>query len=374
MSSKGSINGQRRLRTGFVGAGFIADVHARVVSRIAGAALTAVFDVDGARAAVLAQRHGIPEVCGSVEELLNLVDVVHILAPPPLHAELAIACVERGADVLIEKPVAISSAECRQIAAATLASNSHVAVNHNATYSPAFRAAVEQVRQWRFGELQHVTAVVNIGLRQLSKGEHHHWIFRSPENLLLEQLPHPLSLILFLLGRVKNVSVLPSGAVTLKTGGSLYDTWQISLICQRGTAHCFISLGRECNDVWLQLIGQDGTAFVDLHRNTLRVNKKSRFMEPIEFFQDSLKNAGRTATQAANNLKDYVMGFVGLRPPGDPVFKSMLASITDFYDSLGTDRRTPAGLDEGTAVIEAYEQIVACLKPVFAQNQSARST
>jgi predicted dehydrogenase len=269
--------------------------------------------------------------------------------------------------------MATSTAECRQIAAAALASNSHVGVNHNATCFPGFRSAVEQIRRRRLGELQHVTVVVNVGLRQLSKGEHHHWMFRRPENLLLEQAPHPLSQILFLLGKVKSAAVLPAGEVMLNTGVRLYDTWQISLVCERGTAQCFISLGREYGDVWLQLIGQDATAFVDLRRNTFRISEKSRFMEPVDFFLDSLKNAGRTAGQASRNLTDYILGFVGLKPPGDPFFESMSRSIGGFYDALRANQRAPVGLDEGTAVIEAYEQIVAGAEPILNRVQTAGS-
>lgn len=362
------------LRTGFAGTGFIAEVHARAIAKLSGTRLTAVCDVDMGNASAFARRHSVQHICGSMEELLELVDVVHVLAPPPLHARLAIQCLERGRHVLVEKPIAISTAECRQLAAAALAGNSRVGVNHNATYFPAFRSVMEQVRHWRFGELQHVTAVVNVGLRQLSKGEHHHWMFRSPENLLLEQAPHPLSQILLLLGKVKSAAVLPAGEVVLNTGASLYDTWQISLVCERGTAQCFISLGRECNDAWLQLIGQDATAFVDLRRNTLRISEKSRFMEPVDFFLDSFRNAGRTAAQASRNLTNYALGFVGLKPPGDPIFEGMRASIADFYVSLHRGGRMPAGLDEGTAVIEAYEQIVAAVEPFLSQNQTAGTT
>lgn len=362
------------MRTGFAGTGFIAEVHARALKKLTGTSLMAVYDADLGRATAFARRHGIQHVCGSMEEILGQVDVMHILAPPPLHARLAIQCLERGLHVLIEKPLAISTAECREIAAAALATNSRAGVNHNATYLPAFRSVVEQICHRRLGELQHVTAVVNVGLRLLSKGEHHHWTFRSPENLLLEQAPHPLSQILFVLGKVKRAAVLPAGEVVLNTGASLYDTWQISLVCERGTSQCFISLGRECNDAWLHLIGQDATAFVDLRRNTLRVSEKSRFMEPVDFFLDSFRNAGRTAAQAGKNLTDYVAGFVGLRPPGDPFFESMCASIADFYDSLSTNRLAPAGLDEGTAVIEAFEQIVASAEPFLSLDQTDRTT
>lgn len=373
IKSKNPETKPRELRTGFIGTGFIAEVHARVLARIAGARLTGVFDTDATRASSFAHRHGAQYVCNSIAELSELVDVVHILAPPPFHAKHAIQCLERGLDVLIEKPIATSTAECRQIAAAALASNSHVGVNHNATCFPAFRSAVEQIRRRRFGELQHVTVVVNVGLRQLSKGEHRHWMFRKPENLLLEQAPHPLSQILFLLGKVKSASALPAGEVVLNTGVRLYDTWQISLVCERGTAQCFISLGREYGDVWLQLIGQDATAFVDLRRNTFRISEKSRFMEPLDFFLDSFRNAGRTASQAGRNLTDYVLGFVGLRPPGDPFCESMWASIGGFYDSLRANQHAPTSLEEGTAVIEAYEQIVAGAESILNQNKTART-
>lgn len=360
----------RPRRTGFAGTGFIADTHARVLQRIPGVNLIAVYDSDPARASAFALKHGIERSCTSLDELFQNVDVVHVLAPPPVHARLAIQALECGKDVLIEKPIAVSTDECRRIAVAALSNGRQVGVNHNATCFPAFRSAVEHIRNWRFGELQHVTALINVGLRQLSKGEHHQWMFHSPENLLLEQAPHPLSQIIFLLGKVKAASVQPSGEVKLKTGATMWDTWQISLVCERGTAQCFISLGRECNDAWLHLIGQDGTAFVDLRRNTLRISEKSRFMEPVDLFLDVSRGAASAAAQAAGNLTKYVLGFLGLKRPADAMFESMFSSISGFYDSMRANVPLPAGLREGTAAIEAYEQILASAEPLLRRTQT----
>ena len=45
-------------------------------------------------------------------------DAVHVLTPPDTHRALAIQCLEGGLDVLVEKPVALSAAETREIAEA----------------------------------------------------------------------------------------------------------------------------------------------------------------------------------------------------------------------------------------------------------------
>jgi predicted dehydrogenase len=97
------------------------------------ARIVAAVDVDRARAEAFAAEHGIPTVHTDLQVMLEAErpDIVHLCTPPFLHAEQAVACLESGAWVWCEKPVALSLSELDRISAAE---------------GPAFAGAVFQHR------------------------------------------------------------------------------------------------------------------------------------------------------------------------------------------------------------------------------------
>jgi predicted dehydrogenase len=349
----------KQLRIGIVGAGFISAFHVRALQSVDGVRLVAMCDADSQKAEALSGAG----VAGftSLERMFAEArpDFVHILTPPAAHAGLAVECMERSAGVFIEKPVAASSADGRTIAGVAARTGRIAGVNHNALYHPAFQRLTEAIAGRRLGGIEHVTATVNVPLRQLNTGDHGHWMFQKPGNIVLEQGPHPLSQIVRLVGKVRKISTLVSGEQTLNTGVPFFNTWQISLECERGTASCFLSFGREHMDNWIQVIGQDGSAFADLRRNRVGFTGKSRYLEPVEYLLHGLRDGSSIAGQSLSQFTGYVRGFLGLGPAADTFSQGILASIQAFYGNVRSHGRPPVGLDEACAVVEACEGIGA---------------
>ncbi|GAA3894921.1 Gfo/Idh/MocA family oxidoreductase [Streptomyces gulbargensis] len=110
------------IRTAIVGTGGIAGIcHVPALRTQAHrAVLVAAVDVDATRAEAFAAEHGIPAVYTDLRTMLQeqKPDLVHLCTPPYLHAEQAVACLESGAWVWCEKPVALSLAELDRIHAA----------------------------------------------------------------------------------------------------------------------------------------------------------------------------------------------------------------------------------------------------------------
>lgn len=348
-------------RAGILGAGFISDFHIRAIRSCPGAEVTAVCDADSPKAQQLQRKFGIPQCYSSLDAMLAAggVDVVHVLVPPTAHAATASQCLEAGRHVFLEKPMAVTAADARALEELAHRYNRSLAINHNNTFHPMFARLLDAVRERRMGALEHVTVVLNVPLRQLAAGQHSHWMFRQPENIILEQACHPLSQICRLLGPVRHASALVGDQIVLNTGIPFYDTWQCSLVCERGTAQLFLAFGREFLDFRLHAIGQDGVADLDFRRNTFLLSEKSRFMEPVDNFRDSLEAGCGMIRQAASNLMGYSLGFLKLRPPSDPFSAGMRNSIAAFYESLRAGRPAREDAASGRAVIEACESIAA---------------
>jgi len=85
-----------------------------------GAKLVAVMDVDERAATEVAAEFGVGAAYAEIEPLLarDDVDAVYVATPAYVHAEQALAAIKAGKHVLVEKPVAMTAAEARKIAAA----------------------------------------------------------------------------------------------------------------------------------------------------------------------------------------------------------------------------------------------------------------
>lgn len=110
------------LNFALVGCGVIASCHARCITELENANLVAVCDIIEAKARKLAETYP-AEVYTNYYEMLRREDIniVNILTPSGLHAEIGIAAAQAGEHVIVEKPMDISLAKadalieaCRQ--------------------------------------------------------------------------------------------------------------------------------------------------------------------------------------------------------------------------------------------------------------------
>ena len=92
------------LRAAVVGAGSFGKNHLRVVHNSPNAELAGVFDTNSARAAEIAAPYSCP-VFSSLEELAANADAAIIATPTVSHSEIGCLLMERGLDVMVEKPI-----------------------------------------------------------------------------------------------------------------------------------------------------------------------------------------------------------------------------------------------------------------------------
>ncbi len=132
--------GDRELRVGLAGLGSMGRNHLRVIASRPNTRLTAVADpvtdaLDAATAHTGATGFAEPLAMIAEAEL----DAVVIAAPTTAHLPLALAAIERGTAVLVEKPLALTVEECLQIVAASRATGVPVQVGHVERFNPAVR-------------------------------------------------------------------------------------------------------------------------------------------------------------------------------------------------------------------------------------------
>jgi predicted dehydrogenase len=134
------------LRVGVVGVGVMGSNHARVFAELPGVQLVGVADPDPQRRELVKSILGCPAV-SDLDALLQIgVDALSIAAPTHLHRDLALAAIARGVHVMVEKPIASSVAEGREMIAAARRAGVTLMVGHVERFNPAVRAIKEAIR------------------------------------------------------------------------------------------------------------------------------------------------------------------------------------------------------------------------------------
>ena len=132
------------VKVGVVGVGHLGIHHARVYSEILGAKLVGVVDIDEERALGVAENLGVPAYA-DLEKFLDDTkpDALSIVVPTVSHFEVSKTAMERGVNLLIEKPVTANTAEAEELLRIASDRNLVLQVGH----IERFNSAVQQVRE-----------------------------------------------------------------------------------------------------------------------------------------------------------------------------------------------------------------------------------
>lgn len=193
------------MKIAFAGAGYIINIHAQAAQAQKGVELAAVVEKFPDRAAALAGKFNIKNRYETVEELLKAgdVDALVIGTPNFLHARQAIAALRAGVDVMVEKPMAISTREAEKMMDASARTGARLMVAHC----------------WRFDEdvlwLKKQSKKLGRIVRTKGYGVHSHWgpsgWFTQKQfaggGALADMGIHALDTARFLLGDPRPVSV-----------------------------------------------------------------------------------------------------------------------------------------------------------------------
>ena len=121
-----------KLRVAVVGVGILGSRHARVFAEQPDCELVAVVDLNSARAEQVAQAHGV-RAFTDYEAMLQSVDIdaVAVATPDHLHRAPVVTALRAGKHVFMEKPLAVTAQDAREIVAAAASANVVAMVNYS---------------------------------------------------------------------------------------------------------------------------------------------------------------------------------------------------------------------------------------------------
>lgn len=319
-----------------VGAGYISDVHAEILRGLSSVKLWGVVDRDASAAERLARRWSIANTFPTLDEAIATGEVgaAHVLTPPDTHHDVALALLRARIPVLVEKPLAASSAECDALNAAADEAGIQLSVNQNLVFDPAFERLRRVVKGGGLGPVRSIDCTFRVSLRQLASRQFGHWMFCAPVNLLLEQAVHPLSQIVALAGKIDAISASSAPPSEISPGRLIYPSFNATLRTASVTAQLSFAVASSFPTWQLRVDCDDGVAVADITNNRLQIHRRSRLMDPLDQFVSGLRTSRDLPRDTSRNLVDFLASTARVRSRSDPFFVGMKASIHAFHSAL----------------------------------------
>ncbi|MFT3717741.1 Gfo/Idh/MocA family protein [Pseudorhodoferax sp.] len=196
---------------GLIGAGAIGRAHLNGAAQAAGIKIVGIADPNPA-AAQLANEFGLPHFTDhrTLRDTLQP-DGAIIATPNALHVPMALEWLAEGRPVLVEKPVAGTVEEGRQLAHAADAAKVPVLVGHHRRHNPILRKARELVREGALGRL--VSASVLATFLKPDAYFEQAWRRSNGGGPVLINLIHEIDLVRFVCGEIRSLQALTSNAI-----------------------------------------------------------------------------------------------------------------------------------------------------------------
>lgn len=344
------------VRFAIIGAGVIGNVHARLISSLAGSAeLAAVIDPVTDRAEAIATKHG--AVAYSDTESAYAVggfDAVAVCVPSGAHADIAVEALNSGKHALIEKPLATTLPDANRIIEAEKASGRTVAVVSQRRFQPS-AALMRKI-------------ICEGGLGRVTSGLVESAFFRSQDyydsdgwrgtraldggGALMNQGIHALDLMLWMMGTPRNVSA--KTAVLAHERIEVEDVAAATIEFESGAIGVLLASTAASPGLPVRLTvhGDSGTAVLD--GDQLHLINHTSNVEPTDQKEAGDPDgglAGWNATDLAHRsqYEDFIRAVLSDSAPMITTHdgRRSMAVVLAVYESARTDR--PIRFNEASA-------------------------
>jgi len=167
--------------------------------------VTAIVDNDESRRALAASKHNCP-IFSDYRDFLSAgieADIVAVATQDKDHREHAVACMEKGYDLLLEKPIATSLEDCEAIYDCAVKNGRRVIVCHVLRYTPFYSKLKEVVDSGVLGEIVTMNTTECVGYyhqaHSFVRGPWRNSVESSP--MILAKCCHDMDMIRYILGK-----------------------------------------------------------------------------------------------------------------------------------------------------------------------------
>jgi predicted dehydrogenase len=320
------------------------------------AQLVAICDLNHAAAKQVAARFGIPRTYGNIAEMLETEkpDLVDICTPPQTHARVAIEAMRHGCHVLVEKPMAVTVADCDQIVHASKEYGLKVCVGHSDLFYEPFIRARRMVTNGAIGTVRGMRIFLSTPTNYMTSHPEH-WAHKLPAGVIGESGPHIVYMTLAFIPHVRSVNV-DALKVLSDYPWSSYEDYRINIIGDDAISSATLIYTTDQWAAKVEVLGDKGFLLLDLESmNLLRYRRTelkpvpvglSLLRESVQSAAAFVSNSFRVATRSVRSTHEII--------------------ISRFADSILSGSDTPVSAEEGREAVRVLNMIVENVETKFA--------
>lgn len=327
------------LKTAIVGAGVIGTIHAKILSE-QGRSICAICDTDTDKARKLAAASA-PDarIYANYEDMLAAeeIDVVHICTPHYLHVGQTIYALERGVNVLCEKPLAAHPDELEAVLLVEKRSRARLGVVHQNRYNAATRFAFDLLGEHKV-TCGHASVVWSRGEAYFAESPWRGKLYEAGGGVLINQALHTLDLLMLFCGMPSCVTAR-ADVMKAREGVEVEDTVS-AFFGGAAEFSFFATINAAANlPTEITLVLENGQKLTVLQRSVLLDDK------PIFTDDGSFEGFGKSYYGNAHG-----------------------ALFDDFYDCIASGREFPISAEEAARVMRLIFAVYeSCGKKVCIQ-------
>lgn len=299
---------EEKCNMAIVGCGAIAETHLKTVKKIDGLKIVAVCDKDEKKAISASTRMKINHHYTDFSKMLDNEDVslVSILTPPASHVFLSVEAIKRGINVLVEKPLTMTTREADLIMSALKHSNAKLTVDYSWLFCKAMLRSLSLIREQEIGD------VLRVEIKALHTGEDHmtsdqdHWCHKLPGGRIGEMLSHPVYTLQSILGdnlQVKEV-------FASKRGGRPWmphDELQVTLESDKSLGSIYVSFDAPRDANLVDVYGTKKILKIDLTNQTVIGLGHRKWESKLDSGKDCLRVSSILALSTVRNAFEFLL-------------------------------------------------------------------
>ena len=313
------------LKVGVIGAGHLGKFHLNNWASMEGIELIGFCDTDDANAKLVGEKYRIPRF-ESAEKLMEAADALDIVAPTTSHFELCEMAIKKGKHVFVEKPLANTMDEARELVKLAKEANIKFQVGHVERFNPAFLALKDFSLQPMFIEVHRLAQFNPRG---------------TDVSVILDLMIHDIDIILSLVK--SNVNYISANGVAVMS-----DTPDIANVriefdngCVANLTSSRISMKKMRK---MRLFQKDAYIGIDFLEKKTEIIKLNTPGDKNVFTFDIETNNGKKTIAIAN--------------PGIQEVNAIKMELEEFRDAILNNTDTPVSVVDGFRAMEVAHQIL----------------
>jgi len=313
------------LKVGVIGTGHLGKFHLNNWAEIEGVKLVGFCDTDDANAKLVSEKYNLPRYA-DFEQLIDDCDALDIVAPTIAHFELCEAAIKKGKHVFVEKPLANTMDEARQLVKLAKEANIKFQVGHVERFNPAFLALQEYSLQPMFIEVHRLAQFNPRG---------------TDVSVILDLMIHDIDIILSLVK--SNVNYISANGVSVMS-----DTPDIANVriefdngCVANLTSSRISMKKMRK---MRLFQKDAYIGIDFLEKKTEIIKLNTPGDKNVFTFDIETNSGKKTIAIAN--------------PNVPEVNAIKMELEEFRNAILNNTNTPVSVVDGFRAMDVAHQIL----------------